>query len=645
EVQVFSGSSLVSQRKPAKQSSTYASARAGLAVDGNTEGDFAKGSVSHTSGQEDNPWWEVDLEQELPVDKVIVWNRTDGGAGIGQRLEGYQVVLLDAKRQNVWKSGPQSAPAKQASLALNGPVTLNFSQALADFEQAGFTAASVLLPKNKQNQGWAVAPQADKPHTLTLLAASPTLAPAGATLRVTLEQKSQHKQHTLGRFRLLSTEDARVQAVAALPPEVLAALHTAPEKRSPAQRTRLADYYVRHIAQESAPERQLLARLSKQLAELKPVTVPIMKDLTGKDRRVTQVQLRGNWQALGEVVSEGTPAAFHPLPQGAPLNRLTLADWLVSRDNPLTARVQVNRLWETIFGTGIVRSSEEFGSQGDLPFHPELLDWLAAEYMDSGWDMKHMLKLMLMSRAYRQDSAEPRATRTENASKLSALSSTLADPDNRLLARGPRFRPTGELLRDQALAVSGLLSQKMFGPPVRPMAPNLGLSTAFGRSNDWTPSEGEDRHRRSLYTEVRRNAPYASFTTFDAGNREVCMIRRNRTNTPLQAFVTLNDPVFIETNQAMARRLVKEAPQGTAQRLSLLYKLCLAREPSAREAATLEKLLADSLATFRQDADSAAKMATDPLGPAEKGADIAELAAWTTVANVVMNLDEFLMRR
>ena len=255
--------------------------------------------------------------------------------------------------------------------------------------------------------------------------------------------------------------------------------------------------------------------------------------------------------------------------------------------------------------------------------------------MDSGWDIKHLLKLMLTSQAYRQSS--------KSTPELNER-----DPDNRLLARGPRFRPTGELLRDQALAVSGLLSEKMFGPPVRPMTPNLGLSTAFGRSNDWEVSKGEDAHRRSLYTEVRRNSPYASFTTFDAGNREVCMIRRSRTNTPLQAFVTLNDPVFIETNQAMARRIVLSDGKdlkNVKDKLTLMFKLCLSRGPNEHEAESLTRLFTETLAAYRTDQAAAARMATDPLGTAPKEADIAELAAWTTTANVVMNLDEFLMRR
>lgn len=627
EVQVFSGAENIAPKGVAKQSSTYTDAAAKRANDGNTEGIYAKLSVAHTSGTDNDPWWELDLKADKAIDRVVVWNRTDGGSG--KRLDGFHVVLLDDKRQTVWKSAATPAPDKDKAFAISGPVAVSFTTALADYEQSGFSAASVLKPKDKKNQGWAVAGSTDKPHTLTLLAASPVVVPQGSKLRVTIAQSSEFKQHTLGKFRLGFTGDARVQQVTKVPANVVAALSQA--QRTPVQQKTVVDYYVRNIAKESAAERTRLVAANKELAAIKPVTVPIMRDLDPKQRRVTKIQLRGNWQALGDEVSEATPAVFHPLPAKEPKNRLTMAKWIVSRDNPLTARVTVNRLWESIFGMGIVRSSEEFGSQGDLPVHPELLDWLAAELMDSGWDIKHMLKLMLTSQAYQQSS--------KSTPELNER-----DPDNRLLARGPRFRPTGELLRDQALAVSGLLSAKMYGPAVRPMTPNLGLSTAFGRSNDWTVSTGEDAHRRSLYTEVRRNSPYASFTTFDAGNREVCMIRRSRTNTPLQAFVTLNDPVFIETNQAMARRLVAES-KTTPERLNHLFKICLSREPTAHETAALTQLHAETLAEYQKDTAAATKMATDPLGPADKDANLPDLAAWTTIANVVMNLDEFLMRR
>lgn len=630
EVQVFSGGENVAPAGKARQSSVYAGAGARLAVDGNTEGEYARGSVAHTSGQETHPWWEVDLGQARPLDKVVVWNRTDGN--VGKRLEGFSLVLLDDKRQAVWRKDANEAPAKDKTLAIAGPAAVTFTTAWADYEQPKFTALSVLKPKDKTHQGWAVGGAVNQPHTLTLLAAMPVVVPPGSILRVTLAQDSEYKNHTLGRFRLGVTGDARVQKVTQVPEPVLAALNQPADKRTAEQARALQDYYVKTVAPESGAERARLADVGKELAAFKATTVPVMKDLAAEARRKTFVQLRGNWQALGDEVKEGTPAAFHPLPADAPRNRLTLARWLVSRDNPLTARVTVNRYWESIFGTGIVRTSEEFGSQGELPFHPELLDWLAAEFMDGGWDVKALLHLMLTSRAYRQDS---RSTPEMNE----------RDPDNRLLARGPRFRPTGELLRDQALAVSGLLSPKMYGKPVRPLRPSLGLNTAFGGNNDWITSEGEDKHRRSLYTEVKRNSPYPSFTTFDAGNREVCTIRRGRTNTPLQAFVTLNDPVFVETNQALARRLVAEGGADTASRLRHAFLLCLSREPTQRETAALTNLHDDSLASYRQNADSALKMATEPLGPAPAGADVPELAAWTVVANVITNLDEFLMRK
>jgi hypothetical protein len=411
-----------------------------------------------------------------------------------------------------------------------------------------------------------------------------------------------------------------------------AALDAPKDKRTKAQDNLLRQHYVRNVSPATKAERAKADALKKQIADSAPVTVPIMKDLAGEKRRKTFVQLRGNWQALGDQVDEGVPTHLARWDETYPKNRLGLARWIVRPDNPLTARVTMNRLWESVFGVGIVRSSEEFGSQGDLPVHPELLDWLASEFVASGWDTKKMLSLLLNTRAYRQSSASD-AQRNER------------DPDNRFVARGPRFRPSGEMLRDQALAVSGLLSAKMYGAPVRPMRPNLGLNIAFGGSGDWVTSTGEDRWRRSLYTDTRRSTPYPSFATFDAPNRETCVIRRDRSNTPLQAFVTLNDPVFVEASQALARRLLKEGGATDESRLKLAYALCLSREPDAGELKTLKALLAKSLAEYRADVAQAAKMATQPLGPADKDADVPTLAAWTAVSSVIMNLDEFLMRR
>ncbi len=389
---------------------------------------------------------------------------------------------------------------------------------------------------------------------------------------------------------------------------------------------------------EFRPARTLLEERRKQLAAVPRPTVPVLAELTGDKRRVTSLQYRGNWQDLGPEVSEGVPAVFETaaVAEADEINRLVLARWLVDPANPLTARVVVNRLWERFFGIGIVATSEEFGSQGELPGHPELLDWLAVELIDRDWDLKAIIRLIVTSSVYRQRSQAP-AELVEQ------------DPENRLLARGPRVRLSAEEIRDQALAAAGLLSSKKGGPSVNPPQPSLGLSAAFGGGIDWQPSTGEDRYRRGLYTTWRRSNPYPSMATFDAPNREVCTVRRPSTNTPLQALVTLNDPVYVEAAQALARRMVAETPGvagqpgwGEAQRG---FRLVLGRQPSDAELSRLVALYDEALAGFEQAPEDAMAVATDPLGPLPD--DLANqaprLAAWTVVANVILNLDEAFM--
>jgi len=342
------------------------------------------------------------------------------------------------------------------------------------------------------------------------------------------------------------------------------------------------------------------------------------------------VEFRGNYLALGDEVSAAVPAVFPPLPKDAPTNRLTLARWLVDENNPLTARVIANRFWEQIFGTGIVRTVEDFGTQGDPPTHPELLDWLATELVARHWDAKQFLKLLVTSATYCQSSAvrPPLLAR---------------DPDNLLLARGPRFRASAEVVRDQALAVSGLLSTKMYGPPVHPPQPSLGLHAAFSSSLDWKTSEGEDRYRRAVYVEWRRTNPYATMAAFDAPSREVCALRRPRSNTPLQALVTLNDPVYMEAARALGLRM-SEASGSISDRLTYGFRLCLARQPSAKE---LSRLLA-----FYQQAKTEyaakPKLAEEMMAPPPASLPVAgaanEFAAWAAVGNVLLNLDEMLMK-
>ncbi|QDU21457.1 PSD1 and planctomycete cytochrome C domain-containing protein [Urbifossiella limnaea] len=384
-------------------------------------------------------------------------------------------------------------------------------------------------------------------------------------------------------------------------------------------------------ADQLKADRDRLATLKKQLPELKPLaTVPVLKELPQGQRRVTKLQFRGNFMDLGEVVTEGVPAALHPLPAGEK-SRLTLAKWVVSKDNPLTARVVANRFWEQIFGTGLVRTSEEFGAQGELPSHPELLDWLAVE-LQSDWNVKRFLRLLVTSAAYRQSSKVTPAL-------------VERDPENRLLARGPRVRLSAEMVRDQALAAAGLLSPKVLGPSVKPPQPSLGLSAAFGRSIDWQPSTGEDRYRRGVYTEWRRSNPYPSMSTFDAPNRDACTVRRARTNTPLQALVTMNDPVYVEAAQGLARRVLREGGATPAERAAYAVRTALTRPPTDTEVARLVKLYTDARAAFDKDRGRAAQFATNPLGALPAGVDAADAAAWTTVASVLLNLDEMFMKR
>ncbi len=386
---------------------------------------------------------------------------------------------------------------------------------------------------------------------------------------------------------------------------------------------------------EIAACREREAVLKKAFDAIKPrTTVPVMEELPAAKQRVTKLQYRGNWNDLGPEVEPGVPAALSAAPasKDGRIDRLGLAKWLVDRANPLTARVVVNRIWERLFGIGIVATSEEFGAQGELPSHPELLDWLACELMGRGWDTKAIIRLIVSSAAYRQTSKCPPET-------------IARDQENRLLSCGPRVRLSAEVIRDQALAASGLLSAKKGGPSVHPPQPDLGLKTAFGGGLDWKTSKGEDRYRRAIYTTWRRSNPYPSMATFDAPNREVCTVRRPRTNTPLQALVTLNDPVYVEAAQALARRMIREGGSNLADRAIRGFRLILARSPTGPEIDRLVKLFEDAAAEYRGDEAAAKQMATVPLGPppADLGAEMADLAAWTVVANVLLNLDETFM--
>ena len=621
EVQVFRGNENIASQGSATQSSTAFNGPAQLAIDGKTDGDYNKGTTTHTA-TEANPWWELALSATGPVDRIVLWNRTDNN--LHTRLSNFRVSLLDAKRGVVWQQTVAQAPNPSSTFSPSGVVNVNFAAAQADVSQPGFEAAKVLTSPNPNASGWAIGPHFGQPHALSLVTESPVEVVPGSTLSVRIEQMSSHENHTLARFRLAVTTDASAATYANFPAAVLDALETPVAKRTEQQTATLVEY---HVGITNAQE---LAAAQKELAGLKPMTtVPVLRELPADRQRKTHIQLRGNFLAKGAEVTPGLPTAFHPSPENP--DRLALARWLVDTENPLTARVLANRYWEAIFGVGIVRTSEEFGSQGELPSHPELLDWLATDLMENGWDTKRLIRQIVTSAAYRQSSrVTPEAY--EN------------DPDNRLLARGPRFRLSAEMIRDQALFVSGLLSPKMYGPPVKPPQPSIGLNAAFGGGIDWKTSAGEDSRRRGLYTTWRRSNPYPSMVAFDAPNREVCTLRRDRTNTPLQALVTLNDPVYVETAQALARNMA-DAAENCEDAIQRGFRRCLARPPSDRELAALCQLYNQSYQRLGETPEQAKELATNPLGPAPEGANVTRLAALTVVANVLLNTDEIIMKR
>jgi len=350
----------------------------------------------------------------------------------------------------------------------------------------------------------------------------------------------------------------------------------------------------------------------------------------------------------GERVYAGTPAALPPLPSDVLPNRLGLAYWLVDEDNPLVARVTVNRFWEQIFGRGIVETAEDFGSQGSRPSHPELLDWLAVEFMHptalqadgkppTAWSMKAVQRLMVTSATYRQVSAA--------TPKL-----LQRDPYNVLLARGPRFRMEAEMIRDSSLAIGGLLSPKIGGPSVFPPQPD-GVWDIPYNADRWVTSPREDRYRRGLYTFIRRSAPYPSLVTFDAPSREFCTVRRVRTNTPLQALTTLNDPAFFEAARGLAQRMVREGGMTPEERVNYGFRLSTARLPQAPERTALVAFYRQQLGAFQSHPASARRLlhlpavtAVQTANPGAPPASAAELAAWTMVGNVLLNMDETLTK-
>lgn len=521
------------------------------------------------------------------------------------------------------------------------PRAVNLAHAVAEYSQRGFDVRNAL--SEDPTKGWAV--DGDKPEyrvdrQAVFVLEKPVGFEGGTRLTVRLKHAADSPHHSMGRFRLSVSTAEEPARHAQFPVRLEAVLATPPDQRNSKQSQGLSDYY-RSIVPRLQPVRERLAQVRGLWSELSSPSTLVMKEI--ETPRATHVHLRGNFLNKGNPVTPGVPAVLHPLPEGAPPNRLTFAKWLVDENNPLVARVTVNRFWLEHFGRGLVETPEDFGTRGQVPTHPELLDWLSTEFMRQGWSLKAVHRLMVTSATYRQSShVSPELLQR--------------DPYNRLLARGPRFRLEAEMVRDNALAIAGLLSRRMYGPSVFPLQPE-GIWNVVYNDEKWMTSTGEDRYRRGLYTFWRRTAPYPMFVTFDAPSRETTCLARMRTNTPLQALTTLNDPVFVDAARSLARRLMSRAGESATrggaeapiaftieERIIYGFQLCTARRPDSRELRRLAALFQEQLENFRQDLRAAEEFALGGDVKPQPGMDVAEFAAWTVVANVLLNLDETVTR-
>ena len=539
----------------------------------------------------------------------------------------------------------EAAPVDQTG----SPQKIKLKDAVADESQGGYEAKNLVNPSaDGLPKGWAVdllGKDAPAVRQAIIIPEKPFAFPGGTLLTIHMKHRMLHAARNVGRFRLSVTSLADPGLTASVPARLREALDT-PDTRPPVaspthrqaeaaekpQNDLAAVYRAR--APSLQPTRDRITELNQQVDKLGIASALIMRERESFERPSTFMHIRGSFTSLGDKVYAGVPTSLNPLPGDRMPNRLGLAYWLVSDDNPLTARVTVNRLWEKLFSQGIVETSEDFGTQGTPPTHPELLDWLATEFMRQDWSQKKILRLIVTSATYRQSSRVTPELRER-------------DPYNKLLARGPRFRVEAEMVRDLALAASGLLSPKLGGPPVFPYQPE-GVWDRPYNDDKWVMSEGEDRYRRSLYTFIRRTSPYPSLITFDAPSREFCTVRRVRTNTPLQALTTLNDPAFFEASRALARKMMTDSgPSADGQgsdpsdRAANGFRRCVSRSPTSLE---LDRILAfyrQQLQRFRTDEKAAKEVIK---GYERPGLNVPEQAAWTMVANVLLNLDETMTR-
>ncbi|MDZ4286751.1 MAG: PSD1 and planctomycete cytochrome C domain-containing protein [Prosthecobacter sp.] len=514
------------------------------------------------------------------------------------------------------------------------PQKQTLARVAADYSQKGYEIENVL--KRDRGKGWAIdGPTKKDPRRAMFVLQKPLQAPEGTMLLLRLRHAAL-RDHNIGRFRISATaapaETLKLDGDAQLA-SVKAILEVPAEQRTPEQKTEIEKFFISAVDSPVKRANDFAAAKQKALddARNKLPNVMVMEEMP--QPRDAFILSRGEYDKPTVKVGMGLPAALPPLPKGAPLNRLGLAQWLVDPSNPLTARVWVNRAWEKFFGYGLCKTTENLGSQAEYPVHPELLDWLATEFMRSGWNMKALQKQLVMSQAYRQQS--------KVTPELIAK-----DPDNRLLARGPRFRLAGELVRDQALAVSGLLVPTIGGDSVRPYMPEgvWDETSKYGNLRGYKNDTGAGLYRRTMYTIWKRTAAPPTMLLFDSPSRELCTVKRSRTNTPLQALALLNEVTFVEAARSLAQRIIKEGGPTPESRLDYAYRLVTARTPDADSQRILLAGLNQRLTEFKAAPDSATKLITTGASKPDAALNPSELAAYTMTASVLLNLDRTITR-
>jgi len=604
---------------------------------------------------DDGSYLATDKNPENDVYQVVA--PLDGGTLSGLLLEVFPDPSLPNQSLGRASNGNFVLTSLEAEIAGPQdakPTKVVFTKAEADFEQDGWSVKSMLNDGKKKaagNKGWAINgndPDKRLPRKAMFVATKTVPVPAGAKLTVYLRHDSQYKDHNVGRFRLSTSgvgPETLTLSGSRTPAALAKALETPAAKRTAAQSAELTKYFRNNVDSPVRAADQKLSAAKKAVTEYEadlPSTM-VMKEIA--QPRPAKLLIRGQYDKPGEAVTRAVPAFLGHLPDGAPNDRLGLAKWLVAPEHPLTARVWVNRAWEKFFGVGLVRTTENFGSQAEFPSHPELLDWLAAEFRQPTvlpavngqparpWDMKAFQKMLVLSAAYQQAAAVTPA----------ALK---ADPENRLLSRGPRFRLSAELVRDQALAISGLLVRKIGGPSVRPYMPDgvWDETSVYGDLRGYKADSGAGLYRRTLYTIWKRTAAPPSQLIFDAPNREICTVKRSRTNTPLQALALLNEITYVEAAKQLAQRMIQEGGTTPTERLTYGFRLATSHRPREAELKVLLAGYEQDLKKFQTDPPAAAKLLG--IGHAKPDPQLppAELAAFTLAANVLLNLDSVVTR-